>query len=57
MATQVASESGKNVKVVVLGRSAASGRYVLAPKATAKKSKVTDKQIKAAVKSVLAKKK
>lgn len=40
----------------VLGRSALTGRYVLAPVAT-KKGTVSDKQITAAVKSVLAKKK
>ncbi len=43
-------------KPVVLGRSAATGRYVLAP-VVSKKSTVSDKQITAAVKSVLSKKK
>lgn len=46
----------KAPKPSVLGRSAATGRFVLAPVAT-KKSKVSDKQITAAVKVVLAKKK
>lgn len=46
----------KAPKPPVLGRSAATGRYVLAPIVT-KKSKVSDEQITAAVKVVLAKKK
>ena len=45
----------KNRKAAVLGRSAATGRYVLVPVAT-KKGVVSDKQIEAAVKSVLTKK-
>jgi hypothetical protein len=56
MATSSPTSSGKNQRPTVLGRSAASGRYVMAPVAT-KKSNVSDQQIKAAVKSVLAKKK
>jgi hypothetical protein len=43
-------------KPVVLGRSAATGRVVMAPVVTTKSS-VSDKRIIAAVKSVLAKKK
>ena len=46
----------KGSKPGVLGRSAATGRYVLAPAAT-KKATVSDQRIAAAVKSVLAKKK
>ena len=42
-------------KATVLGRSAATGRVVLAPIAS-KKSTVSDQRIAAAVKSVLAKK-
>ena len=41
----------KSHKPVVLGRSAATGRFVMAPVVT-KKTTVSDKQIKAAVKSV-----
>ena len=43
-------------KPVVLGRSAATGRVVMAPVVT-KKSNVSDQRITAAVQSVLAKKK
>lgn len=43
-------------KPIVLGRSALTGRVVMAPVVT-KKSSVSDKRIIAAVKSVLAKKK
>ena len=50
------TNTGKAPKPPVLGRSAATGRYVLAPVATSK-STVSDKQITAAVKVVLAKKK
>lgn len=43
-------------KAVALGRSAATGRIVLAP-AVSKKGTVSDKRIEAAVKSALSKKK
>ncbi|HEX2020750.1 MULTISPECIES: hypothetical protein [Sphingomonadaceae] len=56
MATHPDSVTSKNRKPAVLGRSAATGRFVMAPVAT-KKGTVSDKQITAAVKSVLAKKK
>lgn len=56
MATTSDTITGKNQKPGVLGRSAATGRYILAPVVT-KKSKVSDKRITAAVKGVLAKKK
>ncbi len=56
MATNPDSVSPRNRKPGVLGRSALTGRYVLAPVMT-KKATVSDKQITAAVKSVLAKKK
>ena len=56
MATHPDSVTSKNRKPGVLGRSALTGRNVLAPVAT-KKGTVSDKQITAAVKSVLAKKK
>lgn len=56
MATNRESVTSKNRKRSVLGRSALTGRYVLTPVAT-KKGTVSDKQITAAVKSVLAKKK
>jgi hypothetical protein len=56
MASTTDTSQSKNQKPVVLGRSAATGRYVLAPVVT-KKSTVSDKRITAAVKSVLAKKK
>jgi hypothetical protein len=56
MATSSPASSSKSHKPAVLGRSAATGRYVLAPIVT-KKSTVSDKRITAAVKSVLAKKK
>lgn len=54
MATQ-ASSTLKARKPNVLGRSVATGRLVLAP-VSAKQSKITARQIEAAVKSVLAKK-
>jgi hypothetical protein len=56
MATTSDASQGKNQKPAVLGRSAATGRYVLTP-VIKKKSKVSDKRITAAVKSVHAKKK
>ncbi len=54
MATR--SDTATHKKAGVLGRSAATGRYVMAPVA-AKKGTLSDKRITAAVKSVLAKKK
>ncbi len=48
--------TSKTGKAGVLGRSALTGRYVMAPVVT-KKVTVSDKRITAAVKSVLAKKK
>jgi hypothetical protein len=56
MATRSDTITTKGSKPGVLGRSAATGRYVLAPVAT-KKATVSDQRIAAAVKSVLAKKK
>ena len=56
MATNIDSVTRKGAKHEVLGRSALTGRNVLAPVAT-KKASVSDKRITAAVKSVLAKKK
>lgn len=56
MATRSDTISSKSGKAGVLGRSAVTGRYVLAPAAT-KKATVSDQRITAAVKSVLAKKK
>jgi hypothetical protein len=56
MATNIETVSAKPAKLGVLGRSAATGRYVMAP-VVLKKRKVSDKQITAAVLSVLAKKK
>ena len=56
MATRSDTITTKDGKPGVLGRSAATGRYVLAPVAT-KKATVSDQRIAAAVKSVLAKKK
>lgn len=56
MATRSDTITIKGSKPGVLGRSAATGRYVLAPVAT-KKATVSDQRIAAAVKSVLAKKK
>ncbi|MHA0337619.1 hypothetical protein [Sphingomonas aquatilis] len=56
MATRSDTITSKSGKAGVLGRSAATGRYVLAPVAT-KKATVSDQRIAAAVKSVLAKKK
>lgn len=56
MATHPDTVTPRNRKPAVLGRSALTGRNVLAPVAT-KKGTVSDKQIAAAVKSVLAKKK
>ena len=56
MATRSDTITTKGSKPGVLGRSAATGRYVLAPVAT-KKVTVSDQRIAAAVKSVLAKKK
>lgn len=50
MATNSHTDSGKG-KAGVLGRSAATGRYVMAP-VSSKKSTVSDKRITAAVKSV-----
>lgn len=55
MATNSETITTKN-KAGVLGRSAATGRYVMAPVVT-KKSTVSDKRITAAVKSVHASKK
>ncbi len=46
----------KTHKAAVLGKSAATGRYVMAPLVT-KKSTISDNQIRAAIKSVIAKKK
>jgi hypothetical protein len=48
--------AGKPQKPGVLGRSAATGRFVMSP-VVRKKTTVTDKQITAAVKSVHANKK
>ena len=56
MATRSDTITSKTGKAGVLGRSALTGRYVMAPVAT-KKGTVSDKRITAAVKSVLAKKK
>jgi len=56
MATTSNASQSKSQNPEVLGRSAATGRYVLTPVVT-KKSKVSDKRITAAVKSVHAKKK
>lgn len=56
--TVMATRSGdytQGSKPGVLGRSAATGRYVLAPVAPTKKVTVSDQRIAAAVKSVLAK--
>uniref|UniRef100_UPI0035CA6676 hypothetical protein n=1 Tax=uncultured Sphingomonas sp. TaxID=158754 RepID=UPI0035CA6676 len=55
MATSGTSPT-KSAKAAVLGRSAATGRFVLAP-VVSKKATVSDKQITAAVKSVLSKRK
>lgn len=55
MATNSETITTRN-KAGVLGRSAATGRYVMAPVVT-KKSTVSDKRITAAVKSVHASKK
>lgn len=57
MATASHTITGKNQKPAVLGRSAATGRNVLAPVVTKKKLAVSDKRITAAVKGVHAKKK
>lgn len=56
MATIPDSLASKNRKPGVLGRSAATGRFVMAP-VTSSKGTVSDKRIAAAVKGVLAKKK
>jgi hypothetical protein len=56
MATGSHTLPGKGRKSGVLGRSAATGRFVMAP-VVSKKSTVSDKRIIAAVKSVHAKKK
>ena len=56
MATRSDTISSKAAKAGVLGRSAVTGRYVLAPAST-KKATISDQRIAAAVKSVLAKKK
>lgn len=56
MAARSDTITAKGGKPGVLGRSAATGRYVLAPAAT-EKATVSDQRIAAAVKSVLAKKK
>lgn len=56
MATGSHTLTGKGQKSGVLGRSAATGRFVMAP-VVSKKSTVSDKRITAAVKSVHAKKK
>ena len=56
MGTKSGTETRNKPKAVALGRSAATGRIVLAP-AFNKKSTVSDKRIEAAVKSVLSKKK
>jgi len=52
MATNPDTATRKKPKAVALGRSAATGRIVLAPFVT-KKGTVSDKRIEAAVKSVL----
>lgn len=56
MATNPDTATRKKPKAVVLGRSAATGRFVLAPAVT-KKSTVSDKRIEAAVKGAFSKKK
>ena len=56
MAARSDTITAKGGKPGVLGRSAATGRFVLAPAAT-KNATVSDQRIAAAVKSVLAKKK
>jgi hypothetical protein len=56
MATGSHTLTGKGQKPGVLGRSAATGRFVMAP-VVSKKSTVSDKRITAAVKSVHDKKK
>ncbi len=56
MATGSHTLTSKGPKPGVLGRSAATGRFVLKP-VVSKKSSVSDKRITAAVKSVHAKKK
>ena len=56
MATSADSVTSKNRKAGILGRSALTGRNVMAPVAT-KKGTVSDQRITAAVKSVHAKKK
>lgn len=56
MATNPETAPAKKPKAIVLGRSAATGRFVLAP-AVAKKGTVSAQRIEAAVKSALSKKK
>ena len=56
MATHPEIAIRKKSKAVVLGRSAATGRFVLKPVVT-KKSKVSEKRIATAVKNALSKKK
>jgi hypothetical protein len=56
MATRADSGVGRQGKATVLGRSAATGRLVLAP-ALAKKGTVSEQRLTAVVKSVLDKKK
>lgn len=56
MAARSNTITTKGGKPSVLGRSAATGRFVLAPAAT-KKATLSDQRIAAAVQSVLAKKK
>jgi hypothetical protein len=56
MATNPETVAPKKPKAVVLGRSAATGRVVLAPAVT-KKGTVSVQRIEAAVKSALSKKK
>jgi hypothetical protein len=57
MATNPDSASRKTTRPAVLGRSAATGRFVLVPASSQKKRTVSNKRIEAAVKSTLAKSK
>jgi len=56
MASDANTANNKKPKSTVLGRSAATGRFVLEP-VVAKKGSVSDKRIAAAVKGVFATKK
>lgn len=56
MASAPETATRKRPKAAILGHSAATGRFVLAP-AVSKKGTVSDKRIAAAVKSVLSDKK